>query len=70
MLIQTEQGLRRIGLPGSVIAPPAPSETLKELDRQWEQAREDHILRYEASIRLSHRLGRLMDQPRFSLLRW
>lgn len=69
MLIQTEEGLKWIGLPGSVIASPAPSETQKENDRQWHQAREDHIRRYEESMRLSHRFGRLLDQPPLSALR-
>ena len=69
MLIQTAEGLKWIGLPGSVIAAPAPSEAQKDNDRQWEQAREDHIRRYEDSMRLSHRFGRLMDQSPFSALR-
>lgn len=43
-----------------------PNEVIQE---EWEQAKEDHIRRYERSIALSHQFGRQLDAPKYSALR-
>ncbi len=70
MLIYTENGYRMItdGHPAPAPAPVVEPTNITH-DRAWEQARQDHIRRYEQSMELSHRFGRLLDQPKFSALR-
>lgn len=64
----TEYRMITVGHPAPAPAPVVEPANVAH-DRAWEQARQDHIRRYEQSMELSHRFGRLLDQPKFSALR-